>query len=228
MSDDRSAVSISRVFFGLVVVAIGVLFTLDNLGVVAAREVLRFWPVIFIAIGATSLSDAGRTGRHVSGLIWIFVGVWLLLHEFHYVRFQPWDLWPLLLVFIGVSILWRALAPSPARGADEASVVRALAVMSGVHRKIMSRDFKGGDATAVMGGCKLDFRSAAIGAQPAALDVFAFWGGVEIVVPETWAVDVRAMPVLGGVDNRTRAPSDATQHLVVTGTIVMGGVEVKN
>ncbi len=228
MRGDRAGVSLSRVVFGLVVVAIGVLFLLDNLGVMEAREVLRIWPVVFIAIGVTSLADAHRTGRHLAGFIWIFVGVWLLLYQFHYVYFHPLDFWPLLLVFVGASILWRAFSGSPACGADEGSAVRAVAIMSGVHRKIASRDFKGGDVTAVMGGCKIDLRGAVIGAEPAVLDVFAFWGGVEIVVPEAWAVDARTLPLLGGVENRTHPPLDATQHLVVTGTVVMGGVEVKN
>ena len=228
MTADRSGISLSRVLFGLVVVAIGVLFTLDNLGLMDAREVLRFWPAAFIAIGVTSLADSSRTARHFGGFVWIFAGVWLLLEEFHYVHLRLWDLWPVLLVFFGATIVWRALAPSPARGADESSVVRALAIMSGVHRRIVTRDFKGGQVTAMMGGCKLDLRGAAIGPEPAVIDVFAFWGGVEVVVPDTWAVDVRALPVLGGVENRARPPADQAQRLVITGTVVMGGVEVKN
>ena len=228
MRTDRSGIALSRVVFGLVVVAIGVLFTLDNLGLMHAGEVLRFWPVAFIAIGVTCFVDSCRGGRYLAGSIWIFAGVWLLLEEFDYVHIRLWDFWPLLLVIIGASILWRALSPSPARGADEASVVRALAIMSGVHRKIVSRDFKGGEVTAMMGGCKIDLRGAAIGPEPAVIDVFAFWGGVEVVVPEAWAVDVRALPVLGGVENRTHPPADPAQRLVLTGTVVMGGVEVKN
>ncbi len=228
MTISRAGISLSRVVFGVFVVALGVLFTLDNLGLVDAGEALRFWPLALVAIGVTCLAEPGRTSRCLSGFIWIFAGVWLLLEEFHYVRIRLWDFWPVLLVILGASIVWRALAPSPAHGADEASVVHGLAIMSGINRTVTSRDFKGGQVTAMMGGCKLDLRGAAIGGEPAVIDVFAFWGGVELVVPDTWVVDLRAIPLLGGVENRTRPPADQSQRLVVTGTVVMGGVEVKN
>ena len=41
----------SQLFAGLLLAALGMLFTLDNLQILRAREVLRYWPAIFLVIG---------------------------------------------------------------------------------------------------------------------------------------------------------------------------------
>ena len=40
-----------RLVFGILVIVAGLLFTLDNFGLVSARFLLRLWPVALIAIG---------------------------------------------------------------------------------------------------------------------------------------------------------------------------------
>jgi hypothetical protein len=52
---------------------------------------------------------------------------------------------------------------------------------------------------------------------------------VELQVPENWSVDLRITPLLGGVEDKTRPVTDpAAPRLVLRGTVMMGGVEVKN
>jgi len=61
------------------------------------------------------------------------------------------------------------------------------------------------------------------------IDVFAFWGGIEIRVPEDWSVVTRVTPLLGGVEDQTRASQAAVSKRVeIRGTAIMGGVEIKN
>jgi len=230
MPGRRGSPSTPRIVFGLLVLTVGVLFLLDNLGILNAGHVLRLWPAGLIAIGIAVLSQPDRSGGRLSGWIWIVIGGWLLAGELGIIHVRFWDFWPLVLVLIGGSIIWRALAPGAPRGAggDDEATVRALAVMSGIERTSTSREFRGGELTAVMGGCEIDLRGATIGEGPAVIDVFAVWGGIEIRVPERWAVENRVFPFLGGVEDRTRPAPDATQRLVVKGTVVMGGVEIKN
>ena len=58
---------------------------------------------------------------------------------------------------------------------------------------------------------------------------FAFWGGIEIRVPEDWEVQVKGTAILGGYGDETRTiEGDGRKVLVVTGTAIMGGVEIKN
>ena len=82
--------------------------------------------------------------------------------------------------------------------------------------------------TAFMGGCAIDLRQAAIHGE-AVIDVFAMWGGIEISVPDTWTVIDRVTPIMGGVEDSTRAPGNPQGHtLIVRGVVVMGGIEIKN
>ena len=90
--------------------------------------------------------------------------------------------------------------------------------------------FRGADTTAIMGGCELDLREALMGAgELAVIDVFVMMGGVNIFVPPHWTVSQEIVPLMGGVQDKTRSvPSNPAQHLLVRGTVVMGGVEISN
>ncbi len=163
------------------------------------------------------------------GLLFVGAGVWLLLESAGLVRVPLWDLWPMLLVFFGASLVWHGLRGRQNRAsADDAATVSGLAVLGGIHRGNNSRAFRGGDLTAVLGGCEIDLRQAAIEGE-AVIDVFAMWGGIEIRVPEDWSVSGRVVPILGGFEDKTHPPQGATAHrLVVRGFAIMGGIEIKN
>jgi predicted membrane protein len=101
--------------------------------------------------------------------------------------------------------------------------------MSGVRRTLTSQDFKGGQLTAIMGGCEVDLRHASISGGTAVLDLFAFWGGIDIKVPQDWRVVVEGTPFLGGFEDKTlQQPGDASKRLVIRGTVIMGGAEITN
>jgi len=110
------------------------------------------------------------------------------------------------------------------------SVLSAKAILGGVERRIISQDFRGGDVSAIMGGCNLDFRGALIKPpNQAVLEVFALCGGIEIRVPEDWTVVSELGVILGGVDERKASPpKDESKRFILRGTVLMGGVEVKN
>ncbi|HET8646769.1 MAG TPA: LiaF domain-containing protein, partial [Vicinamibacteria bacterium] len=103
------------------------------------------------------------------------------------------------------------------------------ALLGGVKRISRATDFPGGSCSAMLGGCEIDLREAAMPeGRTAVLDTLALMGGVEVRVPDDWSVETRGMAVLGGFEDKTRRPLDDRKKLVVTGLAVMGGVEVKN
>jgi predicted membrane protein len=218
-----------QLLMGLLVILVGVLFTLDNLGIADAGQYLRYWPVGLIAIGAAKVWQSRGGAGAFAGLLFIVGGSWLVLESARIVTVTLWDMWPMLLVFFGASMVWRGLRDRPrAETTDANSTLSALAVLGGVNRGNNSRSFRGGDVTAVLGGCVIDLRQAAIDGE-AVLDVFAMWGGIELRVPENWTVISRVIPFLGGFDDKTRAPQGAGTHrLIVRGFAIMGGIEVKN
>ena len=100
-------------------------------------------------------------------------------------------------------------------------------MFGGVERKNSSQDFKGGELTVIMGGCELDLRNASMKAGEAVIDVFTFWGGIDIRVPEDWTVSIEGMPLMGGCEDQTRhEKTESRKHLVIKGYIIMGGLEI--
>ena len=220
-----------QLLFGIVVIVAGILFTLDNLGLVEADQYIRFWPVIPILFGALRLAQAQTSTGALTGFLFLVFGIWQLLEEVTTLRVHVDDIWPLLLVLLGVYLGWQGVstrAASPALKEGNVTTLSGMAILGAFTRGSSSKAFRGGDLTAIMGACEIDLRKAAIDGE-ATIDVFALWGGIDIRVPENWIIESRVLPLLGGFEDKTRGPSGRTTHrLIIRGFAVMGGIEVKN
>jgi predicted membrane protein len=214
-----------RLVLGLAIMMAGLVLALDSLGLLDASFVFRFWPLILVAVGVAKWQTPYQSS---SAFVWIAAGIALL---FMTVGHMPASrLWAAMLFFVGANIAWRALRPlTPSAGGDPASHVNMTAVLGGAKAVSHATEFRGGQALATLGGCEIDLRQASMpeGGE-AVIDAFAFWGGVEIKVPEDWQVVNRGSAFLGGFEDKTRPVPGATKRLIVTGTAIMGGVEVKN
>ena len=116
-----------------------------------------------------------------------------------------------------------------ATSSDQAEFVRSFAMLSGHELRPVSRPFRGADLNAIMGGIKLDLTSARMEGDSAVIEIFAFWGGVEIYVPPDWTVTSEVTTLLAGfIDKRRPTSVVPSKHLVIKGMIVMAGVEIKN
>lgn len=103
------------------------------------------------------------------------------------------------------------------------------AVCCGVKRRVSDQQFRGGDFTAIMGGVEVDLSRADIDDDEAIIEVLAFWGGIDIVVPQNWTVIPQVTPILGGfVDETDPVDPDPTKRLIIRGLAMMGGVHVSN
>src|SRR5579872_1060782 len=93
--------SSERFIPAIVLIGLGVLFFLNNLHVVAARDVIRYWPAIFIAVGIIQLVDSAFPAGRVVGGIFVGVGAILLARNLGYLDVAIRDLWPLALIALG-------------------------------------------------------------------------------------------------------------------------------
>jgi predicted membrane protein len=223
-----------QAIMGGAAVLIGALLLLDNFDVLDARLFLRFWPVILIVFGTVRVLNSSHRGGRFWGSVFILIGAILLVRELGvtYVGFR--ELWPLIFVLLGLSMLLGGTARGKVPGTegpaqDSHSTVNAFAVLGGVQQSNNSQDFRGGESSAIMGGCEIDLRQASIQGEEAVISTFAMWGGIKIKVPPAWHVTMQGVPFLGGFDDKSAKPSDpAAKRLVVKGTAIMGGVEVTN
>jgi predicted membrane protein len=214
---------------GIAVLAVGVVLLLDNLGVMDSEDVIDFWPMILVLIGVSHFLRPKGSRRYLAGSIFIFVGAIIQVSNLGYIRYDIFDLWPALLVIAGLSLILKPFRRRGANLSEDSGVFEATAILGGASRKLSAADFQGGDAIAIMGGCDIDLRDCGSEGGPAEIDTFAFWGGIEIKVPEDWEVQVKGLAILGGYGDETRSiEGDGRKVLVVTGTAIMGGVDIKN
>jgi len=121
--------------------------------------------------------------------------------------------------------------PSAARlaGAKEDDL-DSFVIFAGLNRRIGSQSFRGGKATAIMGGIELDLTQVRLAEPKAGLDLTAIMGGIDIRVPGHMRVELHGNPVLGAVENKhSYTPgSEAEQTLFIKATAIMGGIEIKD
>jgi hypothetical protein len=109
------------------------------------------------------------------------------------------------------------------------STVQVTNILSGTDRRINSQEFKGGDVHNILGGTKIDLLEAKMAAGDWLLTVSTILGGVEILVPRDWRIEVHPNNMLGGVDDRTRQnPAAGGGKLVIKASALLGGVDIKN
>jgi hypothetical protein len=215
-----------RLVFGVSILVAGLVFWLDRLGRIDAQDYIVWWPVILIAFGFTLLAR----GRWIAALVDIVIGVTFLPALPFLPHFRVGQLlgfWPLLITAGGVTLIMQALRPA-AKDAPGAASFRAFAFMGGSGRSIGSSHFVGGDAVVVMGACEINLTAASITGE-ALIDVLAFWGGIEIHVPRGWRIENRVTEMLGAFADNTAPPvgTDAPR-LIIRGSTIMSGIEVKN
>lgn len=107
---------------GVFIALMGVLFTLDNLGLADTAAFVRYWPLLPIAVGVIMLMHADAAREWVFGSVWMSVGAVLLARNLGWLSFRIRDFLPLLLVAVGARLIWRdqqrRVAPPPGAGLD--------------------------------------------------------------------------------------------------------------
>ena len=213
-----------RLYFRLIVVAVGVLLLLDQAGVLDAGEIIgTWWPVVLVAAGL--LTFLANPGHWLVGLILTGVGVGLLLSNLDIIDIGP-VLIPAAVILVGLLIIFGRGVGGRVESGDR---VNSFNVFSGTELASHSQEFEGGSISAVFGGADVDLRNASPAAD-AKLDVFAAFGGVEVKVPDGWQVTVKGLPLFGGIDNVTAKEPLQTGAplLMVHATILFGGLEIKH
>ncbi len=221
---------------GLILVAVGALFLLDNLHIVHVSAWFAYWPVLVIAVGLVKLVDSTYTGGRIAGGVMMTVGGLFLADNLGYLRID--QMWPLILIAIGVFMLWNRMHPGNdyaqwwrghmreqirdrvrhrARPWDRSpfqfessyvggNTIHEVNVFSGTRRVITDQDFRGGKVACVFGGITLDLTGANIAGNSASLDISAVYGGAVVRIPTSWHLTMRGAGVFGGNSDQTIHP----------------------
>jgi predicted membrane protein len=244
----------SGLFVGLFLLALGVVLLLDQQGIVSAHRLSSFfWPAVLVFFGLENLLC--RSGRHTFiGAVMLILGAIMLIGNLGYIPIHIGfaTIWPILLIAVGLMMVvrrfggggpWGIGSRSPyvwqgvsnktvTTGEFDAPSFGYFAFMSGVKQRIITKNFRSGRVTAVWGGFELDLTQAEIDGDEAVIDITAFMGGGKIRIPNTWIVEMRGAPIMGGlVDERENVPTPdgrPAKRLIIRGIVLMGGVVIKN
>ncbi len=104
-----------------------------------------------------------------------------------------------------------------------------LGVLSGVERKGVWRPARKNRVFALMGGVDLDFTNAVLPPGVTEIEFLCLMGGLDIKVPEGINVEVKGLPIMGGIDKKVsdeHFPGKPT--LRIHGIALMAGVDIKH
>ncbi|HUI75664.1 MAG TPA: DUF5668 domain-containing protein [Candidatus Acidoferrum sp.] len=226
-----------RAIWGGLLIVVGTLILLDHFGIVYADKFWKFWPLIVVFIGLRKMFSCGQRAW---GAFVMFLGVLLQLDQLGIAHFHWGDIWPAVLIAAGIFMIWgsfearKYLPDWGKRGGDPRTTLNEHVIFGGVEKRVNTKNFQGGQLESIFGGIEIDLRDAEMEGDEAVLVANAVFGGIEIRVPDTWFVASEGQGIFGGFTDSThfRGVSDSsTPHkktLVVRGSSVFGGVEIRN
>ncbi len=224
-------------FVSFFIIVIGVAMLLDTLGIVPARSVWDYFPLLFAAFGIVKIFQSeGRAPSLVLGGILTVGGCLWFLQNIGFLPFDSRFIPPLAVIAVGFLFLVRSFerqreTPADTVPATAEGHLNIFTVFGGVKRFVDAPDFQRADIFAMFGGIELDLRGAKIVNGTARIEANALFGGIEIRVPQNWSVELQGVGIFGGYEDKTIHPigdENAAPKVVIRGSAMFGGVSVAN
>lgn len=233
---------IGNIISGLILILLGIGFLMkETMGLDFNFYIKTYWPSILIIVGLGKLFD--KKSSKVGSLFVIIAGAMLQANILNLIDFNVWKMFfPILLILFGISLLipkkykyreesnpdnYKKTKYTSTNFNDE-DYIRETTILSGLNTRNQSSNFKGGALTTVLGGMQLDLRGANIQEEGAFLEVNVLLGGIDILVPNHWKVEMSGTPILGGWDNKTSLNTNPDAPVLkIKALVAFGGLDVK-
>ena len=227
--------------FGVLLILLGSIFLGFQTGLISGQleRVIVSWPMLLIFIGIVNLFK-----RHwISGIILIVIGKFFLIPRIIEVYPNIFPglnsnfahiYWPLLFILAGILILLqRFVFPQWGFGTLENKWQRKYERHQHRHYRHHHRDYSNWSANTDGFSRNSVFGSGehiVLDPEFKGGDLNAVFGGITIYVPTDWFVETHLDAIFGGFqDNRMpKEPLDTTKKLIITGSCVFGGGELRN
>ncbi|HWZ23462.1 MAG TPA: hypothetical protein VNW06_12455 [Cytophagaceae bacterium] len=243
-----------KILAGLLIVAIGILFLIKELGVELPFWLFN-WKMLLIVLGFISVL------KHKFRSAWGFVvmivaGAFLVADFYPEVNITSLIL-PVLIIIVGLFIIFKPRhkyfqrhnhkhfqyrnsnkwnyvkynsQPPETENSDD-DIISSYVYMGALKKNILSKTLKGGSLKNRFGGIELNLSQADFEGE-IVLEIDQMFGGLELIVPAHWEVKSEFTAGFSSVeDNRTMKPNvngDTPKILILKGTNYFGGIEIKN
>jgi len=217
----------ARIIIGLMLVFFGAIFLLRNYDIFYFPFDIFTWEYFFIFFGIILF---GLAKNKTPGVVFIAIGLFNLVPE----------LWPLIIVAIGLFIIFRQRTQShknysalaSTTDADDKDLVEEVNIFGGNVKIMNSDNFKGGNVVSLFGGSEVNLSNCKLAQGDNILDVTFIFGGSTLIVPPNWKVELDVIAIFGGFgDKRRKDPNmvyEDGKKLIVKGLVLFGGGEIKN
>jgi hypothetical protein len=207
------------------------------------------WETILIVVGVY-IGEKHRF-RNLSFLVPIAIGVIFLVNDYYPDLSIKYYVGPVILILVGMGLILRPrrirnfrdyhrrmhrdyakeyytdTTPGMNSGEDYLDNV---SIFGGTKKNIMSKNFKGGEATCFFGGLEINLMQADIQGQ-IELDLTQIFGGCKLIVPSHWEIKSELVNIFGGVEDKRPTQNINTDHskvILLRGTSIFGGIEIRS
>jgi hypothetical protein len=97
--------------FGVILIVIGIVFLLDELGIMLIGHLETWWPMLLVLLGVSKMAWKRRVG---AGGWLVMVGLWLQAVELSLFGLTFGNSWPVFLIAVGAILIVQSLFGSVA------------------------------------------------------------------------------------------------------------------
>ena len=215
-----------KIMSGLFLILIGVVLALNAFNITHINLLFNGWWTLFIIIPSFIglITDLDKT----SNFIGLLIGCFLLLASLDIIDFALILklLLPIIFVIIGVSLMCRKKYDDKKKKINEDN--EYLAIFSGQTINYDKEKLEKLALTALFGGLKCDLRNSLI-KEDIYIDASAFFGGIDLLVPENVKVKIKPFAIFGGVETKKLKANDKEKPVIyINATCVFGGIDIKH
>jgi predicted membrane protein len=231
-----------KLIIGIILMLAGSLLLLETFDITSypIRNYIFNWKTLLIGIGVVIIATKDRA---TSGYVLIGLGIIFWLPSFiNYSISLSQVFLPALLIAIGVIIItkrgekmkrntYHTKEGEPYSNNPNNDYLNDISILGGGTKVVQSKNFKGGNITAIFGGSDFSLKDAELSEEGSVIDVFTMFGGSKLIIPDNWVVKSDMFSIFGGFnDKRTIKPEKADHNniLYLKGAVIFGGIEIKS
>ena len=246
-----------KIMAGLLLVAVGVAVLVAKLNIFFLPHWIFSWEMLLIVLGL--FLGFRHNFQRPAWIILVLIGTVFLVEDMVEGFDLHIYFWPIMLIGLGVWMMLKPHRDYPRRfgrrreaGGDATTgtaqdqdfgaayatdgaqsgeeVVDVTAILGGIKKNIISKNFRGGEVVSVFGGTELNLTQADM-QQPAVLEATQIFGGTTLIIPPHWEVKSEMVAILGGIDDKRpilASGYDPSKVLILKGTTLFGGLQIKS
>jgi len=235
----------SRLIIGIILILLGGILMMNTMGLMEwpVSYYIFSWKTLLILIGLVLITNKQRK---TTGMVLIGLGVLFWIPSVFDVDIRLHQIfWPVVLIGAGIVIIsrrgnvpgqksWNKEHWKNSFGGDTTyseDYINDVSIFGGGKKNVESKNFRGGNLTSVFGGSEINMVSADMSPEGCIIDVFTLFGGSTLIVPNNWKIQIDAVSILGGLNDKRRVmPSemDSDKTLIIKGMVILGGIEIKS